>query len=201
MIITRLLMPPPPIPAIARRTNSCTAVCAKPHPRSPTAINVRLINNRFLRPKISDRRPLINWNAVDAIRNDVPIHDVAVPVLRSTAMAGVAVETLVWSMKETKRQTDRAGIAIRSCVGVMVFLWPPMDAASLSSSSSTCSMVGEGDGVCWSLVGVPGWYGSSSSNGFSGRVLSVHVSFFSLRWCVETISSTAVCWSLIVIFS
>jgi len=91
---------------------------------------------------MSDKRPLINWNAVDAIRNDVPIHDVAVPVFRSTAIAGVAVETLVWSMNETKRQTDSAGIAIRSCVDVMVFLWPPMDAASLLSSSSS---VGEGD--------------------------------------------------------
>ena len=106
IIITRLLMPPPPIPAMARRTNSCTAVRAKPHPRSPRAINVRLISNRFLRPKISDRRPLISWNAVDAMRNDVPIHDVAVPVFKSTAIAGVAVETLVWSMKETNRQTD-----------------------------------------------------------------------------------------------
>jgi hypothetical protein len=38
---------------------------------------------------------LINWKAVEAMRKDVPIHDVAVPVFKSPAIAGVAVETLV----------------------------------------------------------------------------------------------------------
>ena len=64
---------------------------------------------------------------MEAIRNDVPIHDVAGPVLRSPAMAGVAVETLVWSMKETKRQIDSVGIAMRSCVGDIEFRCPLME--------------------------------------------------------------------------
>lgn len=144
MIMTRLLIPPPPTPAIDRRANNCSAVCAKPHPRSPSAISARQINRRFLRPKISDNRPLMSWKAVEAMRNDVPIHEVAVPVLRSPAMAGVAVETLVWSTKETNRQTDSAGIATISRLVDMVFLWPPMDSASLPSASGDSS-------ACWSF--------------------------------------------------
>lgn len=169
MIMTRLFIPPPPIPAIARRTNSCMSVRAKPQPRSPRAMSMRLHSSKFFRPKISDNRPLMSWNAVEAIRNDVPIHDVAVPVLRSTAMAGVAVETLVWSMKETKRQTESAGIAMRSCFEVMVFRWPPTDAASLLSSSS-CSSGGVGEGLPWLEAGVSGLHVSSSSDGFSTKV-------------------------------
>jgi hypothetical protein len=139
IIITRLLIPPPPIPAMARSTNNCTAVCANPQPRSPTAMRARQINSRFLRPKISDNLPLISWNAVEAIRKDVPIQDVAVPVFKSSAMAGVAVETLVWSMKDTNRQTESAGIAILSCFDDMTFLCPLIDSASLSSRGS-CSV-------------------------------------------------------------
>lgn len=111
MIMTRLLMPPPPMPATDRSTNSCGAVRANPQPRSPKAIKARQIIRRFFRPKISESRPLISWNAVEAIKKEVPIHDVAVPVLRSTAMAGVAVDTLVWSTNETKRHAESAGIA------------------------------------------------------------------------------------------
>lgn len=77
-------------------------------------MSVRLMSSKFFRPNISDNRPLMSWKAVEAIKNEVPIHDVAVPVLRSTAMAGVAVETLVWSMNETNKQTESAGIAILS---------------------------------------------------------------------------------------
>jgi hypothetical protein len=38
---------------------------------------------------------LMSWKAVEAMRKEVPIHEVAVPVERSPAIAGVAVETLV----------------------------------------------------------------------------------------------------------
>lgn len=139
--MTRLLMPPPPIPAIARSTNNCTPVLANPQPRSPTATRARLISSRFFRPKISDSRPLISWKAVEAIKKDVPIQDVAVPVFRLPAIAGVAVETLVWSKKETNRHTERAGIAIRSCLEVISFRWPLTDSASLSSRWSCTGVV------------------------------------------------------------
>jgi hypothetical protein len=75
----------------------------------------------------------MSWKAVEAIKNEVPIHEVAVPVFKSPAIAGVAVETLVWSTKDTNRQTDNAGIAILSCFDVISFLCPLTDAASLSS--------------------------------------------------------------------
>lgn len=65
---------------------------------------------------------MMSWKAVEAMRNEVPIHEVAVPVERSPAIAGVAVDTLVWSTKETNRQTDKAGIATINLLLDMVFL-------------------------------------------------------------------------------
>jgi hypothetical protein len=104
---------------------------------------------------MSDNRPLMSWNAVDAMRKDVPIHEVAVPVSKACAMAGVAVDTLVWSTKETKRQTDKAGIAIISRFVDMAFRWPPTDSASLSRrGASSRSAFGGGPSSPGSAVGV-----------------------------------------------
>lgn len=73
------------------------------------------------------------------MRNEVPIHEVAVPVLRSLAMAGVAVETLVWSMKETNKQIDSVGIAIRSCLADIAFRCPLIECVSLPSQVASFS--------------------------------------------------------------
>lgn len=132
--MTKLLIPPPPTPAIDRKTYNCTGVFAKPHARSPTPIRNRHSKSIFFRPKISESRPLISWKAVDAIKNEVPIHDVEVPVSSSPATAGVAVDTLVWSRKDTKRHTDRAVMEIRRRFrGRSLLRWPPMLSASLWS--------------------------------------------------------------------
>ena len=62
---------------------------------------------------MSDTRPLISWKAVAAMRNEAPIHEVALPVFKSAETDGMDVETLVWSIKETKRARDRAGNATK----------------------------------------------------------------------------------------
>lgn len=188
-------MPPPPMPAMERSTNSCTEVCAKPQPKSPSPMRARHISSRFFRPKISDNRPLMSWNAVEAMRKDVPIHDVAVPVFRSPAMAGVAVDTLVWSTKETNRQTESAGMAIMSRLVDIVFLCPPMDSASLSSlgSSSTVAAV---SGSLLSGVNVADFLRSSSLDEASANFRPSFVLVVLREWS-ESDAVTGVWWFLI----
>lgn len=109
---------------------------------------------------MSDNRPLMSWNAVDAIRKEVPIHEVAVPVSNDCAMAGVAVDTLVWSTNETNRQTERAGIAIISLFVDMAFRCPPTDSASLSRRGASSDTTSSG---WWSSPGMAVGVASRSS--------------------------------------
>jgi hypothetical protein len=140
MIMARLLMPPPPIPAIERKAKSIPELREKPQPISPIASRAKHSKRQFFLPKMSERRPLMSWNAVDATKKELPIQDVAVPVSRSADIAGIDVDTLVLSMKDTKRATDKAGIAIISRLGDKAFVCPPilrMLLVSLPASEGT----------------------------------------------------------------
>lgn len=128
---------------MARNANNCSFVLANPQTRSPPANSPRQISNKFFLPKMSESRPLMSWKAVAAMRNEAPIQEVAEPVFKSADIAGIAVETLVWSRKETNNAMDSAGNAMRICLVVNTFRWPPMLCASeLSSSLLVC---GAGD--------------------------------------------------------
>lgn len=78
------------------------------------------------------------------MRNEAPIQGVDVPVSSSAPMAGVAVDTLVWSRKETRRQMEREPMEMRSVFWERVLRWPPMLSLSLSEEER-----GGGEGVAW----------------------------------------------------
>lgn len=50
---TTLFIPPPPMPAMARATHSCTMSRASPHPRHPSPKTVYAKRRHSLRPKMS----------------------------------------------------------------------------------------------------------------------------------------------------
>jgi hypothetical protein len=56
----------------------------------------------------------MSWKEAFATRKDVPAHDIDSNAFKDFAIAGKAVETLVWSMKETKRVNARALKVMRS---------------------------------------------------------------------------------------
>jgi hypothetical protein len=74
MTITRELIPPAPIPEMARKMKSWIEDRAKPQRRSPIAKRKTQVRRIFLRPNMSERRPFMRRNAQEAMRKDVPTY-------------------------------------------------------------------------------------------------------------------------------